>query len=179
MALVILFVIGTVGVGKTSVGAAASDILSEREIPHAFVDRDALCASWPPVERFNEATALRNLALVWTTYREQGIDRLIVAGVLETREDVRRYEDALGEPIMICRLAAPLPARQAWLRARDEGGSLDWHLARTVELEAIVEAAALEDFVVHNDGRTRRDVALDMLRTAGWVSGSRTDDATL
>lgn len=164
----ILFISGTVGVGKTAIGMAASDILAEREVPHAFVDRDALCTSWPPVDRFNEATALRNLVSIWTNFRDQGIDRLIVAGVLERSADVERYVDALGEPIVICRLVAPQPVREARLRARDEGTSLDRHLARTVELERIVEAAGLEDFTVHNDGRPRREVAAEVLDRAGW-----------
>jgi len=44
----------------------------------------------------------------------------------------------------------------------------DRHLARTVELEAILAAAGLDDAVVDNDGRPLRDVATEVLAAAGW-----------
>lgn len=44
----LLLLSGTVGVGKTSVVAEICEILSAREVPHTFVDLDALTCSWPP-----------------------------------------------------------------------------------------------------------------------------------
>jgi hypothetical protein len=38
-----------------------------------------------------------------------------------------------------------------------------------VELEEILQKAALEDFQVENDGRPIHDVALEVLEKAGWL----------
>ena len=62
------------------------------------------------------------------------------------------------EAVRVDRLTARMPA----------GPSRDWHVRRTVELEEMLERAALEDFVVTNDGREPRAVALEVIDRAGW-----------
>ena len=148
----LLVLSGPVGVGKTTVGYAISDILSAAEIPHAFVDRDALSSSWPPMGRFNEEIGYRNLTDVWRNFREAGATRLILSGVMETPDDVERCRSTVpGAAIVLCRLQASQATREARIRAREEGAGREWHLARTVELEEILERAGLEDFRVEND----------------------------
>jgi hypothetical protein len=50
------------------------------------------------------------------------------------------------------------------------GPSLDWHLARTIDLETILEQHGLEDFVVENGERSVRDVAIEVLVRSGWLT---------
>lgn len=171
-AVQLLVLNGTVGVGKSSLGYAASDILAQHRVPHAFVDRDALCVSWPPLGRFNDDLAYRNLASVWRNFREAGAERLIVSGVVESAPDLDRFRVAVDRAdIAVCWVRASLSTCEARLRARNEGESLKRHLARTVELEAILEEAGIHDFEVWNEHRTVTDVAREALGLTGWISG--------
>lgn len=166
----LLIISGTVGAGKTSVGGEVSEILAARQVPHAFLDLDALACSWPEQGRFNEDLAFRNLASVWANFRAAGAERLVVAYVVESRDDLKKYEEAVpGAKVTVCRLVASLETREARLRAREVGSGLSWHLNRTVELENLLRDAAVEDFCVENDGRPLEAVALEVLRKAGWL----------
>ncbi len=90
---------------------------------------------------------------------------------MEDRAELERYRIAVpGAEITGCRLTMPEPVRLVRLRARmAPGPSLDWHLARTVELESGLDHLACEDFVAENCSRPVREVALDVLVRAGWV----------
>ena len=165
----VLVLNGTVGVGKTTIGHAISEILAGVELPHAFVDRDALSMSWPPRGRFNVDLANRNLAAVWMNFRAHGAERLIVAGVLESTDDVDALRAAVpGAAIMVCRLRASAAVREMRLRAREHGVNREWHLARSSELETILDRVAIDDFAVENDGRPLVAVAHEILARAAW-----------
>ena len=167
----VLVLNGSVGVGKTTIGSDISHVLASAEIPHAFVDRDALCVSWPPSGRFNEDLANQNLAAVWKNFRAHGAERLVVAGVLESTDDVDALRGAVpGAAIIICRLRASGAVRETRLRAREHGVSREWHLARSVELETILDRAAVDDFSIENDGHSPDAVAHLVLARAGWPS---------
>ena len=56
---------------------------------------------------------------------------------------------------------------------------LDRHLARTGELDGILEQRAHEDLVVDNGVRPPRDVAIEILLRAGWISGQQAQDASV
>ena len=166
----LLVLSGPVGVGKTAVGGAISDLLAEARIPHAFVDLDALSVSWPTRGRFNAALVDLNLAAVWNNFRAAGATRLIVSGVMETRDDLDRCRRAVpGAAIVLCRLRAAQATREARIRGREQGAVCEWHLARTVELEEILERAALEDYCVENGGPAATVVAREVLARAGWL----------
>ena len=168
-AIPVLVLNGSVGVGKTTIGHAISDVLVSARVPHAFVDRDALCVSWPQSGRFNEDMANRNLAAVWKNFRAHDATRLIVAGVLESTHDVEALRGAVpGAAIIVCRLRASAAVREARLRAREHGVSREWHLARSVELETILGRVAVDDFSIENDGRTPVAVAHEVLARAEW-----------
>lgn len=173
-ALPVLLVTGTVGVGKSAVAGEASAILAALEVPHAFVDLDALSYSWPPRGRFNEVLAFQNLAVVWANFRAAGATRLIVAYVVESQNDLRRYHDAVpGAQLVVCRLTASQATREARLHSREVGTGLAWHLRRTAELEAAMQQASLEDFQVRNDSRPLDVVAREVLEGAGWLHAGK------
>lgn len=167
-----LLISGPTGAGKTTVAAEINDVLAEHKVPNAAVDLDALVWQWPPTSKWNDDLLFENLAAMWPNYRAHGTTHLVLARVLEERAALERYRAAVpGAAITVCRLTAPEPLRRARLRTRmPHGPSLDWHLARTVELERKLEHVSCEDFVVSNDTRPVRAVALEILVRAGWIT---------
>ena len=167
----VLAISGPVGVGKTSVLIEVHDILSRAELPHGCIERDALGYSWPEKGRFNEETIERNLACVVSNFIEAGAARLLIAGVIESAADLEVYRRCIPNPeIQICRLTADLNIRHDRLRSREKGAGLNWHLERTAELDQIFDAAKIEDFIVDNGNRSLREVALEVLERAGWIT---------
>jgi hypothetical protein len=58
------------------------------------------------------------------------------------------------------------------LQDREVGSLREWFVSRTDGLGADLENAAVEDFVVSNDGRSVPEVASEILDRLGWVSRS-------
>lgn len=164
-----LLVSGTVGSGKSTVATAISEILSQREVAHVVLDLDVLLQLWSPTASWDDLL-FANLASLWSNYAAQGIDRLVLAHVLEDPADLERYRQAVpGAAITVCRLLASRERRISRLESRMQPGpSLEWHVERTGELEAILDSVSAEDFAVSNDDRPVGDVALEVLRRAGW-----------
>jgi predicted kinase len=167
-----LLITGTVGVGKSTVAAEINDVLADLKIPNAAVDLDALVWQWPSTSSWNSDLMFENLASLWPNYQAHGATRLILARVLEDRTELVRYRAAVpSAEITVCRLTAPEAVRLHRLHGRMPAGpSRDWHLGRTVELERVLDRLACEDFAVENGDRPVREVALEVLARAGWVS---------
>jgi hypothetical protein len=169
----LLVVSGTVGVGKSVVLEEIHSLLCSADSSHACIDVDALSLSWPIRGEFNQVSMFENLSSLWANFRAAGARRLVVAGVVERSTDLAAYQRAVpGARITLCRLLASEPTRRTRLQRREIGAGLEWHLQRTTELDAILNIAALHDFTVLNDDRTVREVALEVLRLAGWLPGS-------
>ena len=170
-----LIISGTVGVGKSTILDEIHDLLCSADSPHACIDVDALGRSWPRRGAFNRVSMLENLRSLWTNFHVAGALRLAVAGVVERSTDLAAYKHAVpGARITVCRLLASEPTRVARLHTREVGAGLEWHVQRTIELEAVLDAVALHDFEVLNEGRTVHDVALEVLGRVGWLSESVT-----
>jgi GNAT superfamily N-acetyltransferase/dephospho-CoA kinase len=168
----VLVINGTVGAGKTSVAEAAVDALRERGIPYGWLDVDALRRVYPtePDDPFAQAVVLDHLAAMAGVFRRRGYRHLILAEVIERRADRELYERAFdGAELTVVRLTASEATRLARVEERelDRRGRV-WHLARSVELEAILDAAGVDDVVVDNDGRPLPAVAAEVLAAAGW-----------
>jgi GTPase SAR1 family protein len=170
----VLVLSGPVGVGKTTVAHEMFDQLSGRDVAHAVVDLDALGICWPYAEGdpFNERMALRNLAAVWANYAAAGVDRLIVARVVEAAEDLAGYAEAVpGAELQVCRLTAGNDALRERVKKREVGSSYEALVRRSVELAESLERSGPADFTVATDGRTVSEIADEVLRKAGWVAG--------
>lgn len=169
-AVPLLIISGSLGSGKTTVLSEASDLLTEAGISHAAIDLDCLAVMHPRREPHGEGLALANLASVWPNYASAGAERLLVARVVERRSELDAYRAAVpGAEIVVCRLTAPVWLMHERLRVREPGMFLDAALARSRELDAILEREGVEDYVVDNGpGRPVGDAAREALRGAGW-----------
>ena len=184
-----LLLTGTVGVGKTTTADAVGERLREQGVPHAVVDLDELCRCWPapPADPFHTALELANLAAVAGTYRAAGAQRLVLAGVAESRDDRDRYERALGVPLDVVRLVGSAAVVEPRLRVRHvaDPEGLAWHLRRRGELDAVLDAADVADAVVAVDGLTPREVAdvvlraLDRLQKSASLGARMTNSPTV
>jgi hypothetical protein len=167
-----LLINGTVGSGKTTVAERVGDLLADASVPHAVIDLDHLCRSWPapPGDRFNLGVRLRNLRSVAGTYVEAGATHLVLAGVVETREQRALHDDAVGTELTVCRLTVEQAELNRRLRARhyDDHQSLLWHLRRAPELASILDDAGVDDFSVDATHAPAQEIAAIVARTAGW-----------
>ncbi len=169
-----LLITGTVGVGKTTVAEAVSELLVQHRVPNAVVDVDALRRGWPcpPGDPFNVRLALRNLAGVSANYVEAGFTRLILAGVIETPSERQAYQAALGMPLSVCRLHGnPAVVGDRLVRRHgDDVPAVPWHLNRAPELDAILDAAAVSDCSVDATTGTPQETARAVGRAVGWCT---------
>lgn len=169
----VLLLSGSMGAGKTTVMGEISDLLIEANASHACVDFDGLSLIHPhaPEDSHGSDLAFRNLKSIWANYRAAGIDRLVIATVVERRSALADYEDAVpGAEIVLCRLVAPIATMHDRVRWRDPGIYLPRFLARSTELDGILAAGRIEDFTVDNGpDRHVTVVAREVLQRAGWL----------
>ncbi|MET9232459.1 AAA family ATPase [Lentzea sp. NPDC003310] len=168
-----LLITGPVGVGKTTVAEAVGDRLAEAGVPHAVIDLDWLSACWPPPadDPFHFELQLRNLSAVARNYIEAGVHRIVLAGVVESREDRARYASVIGGRLTVCRLKANPPVIRERLARRHHGeADLRWHVERAAELEALFTSARVEDYVVPAD-QPVVEVAQDVI--SWWLTVER------
>jgi len=166
----LIVITGSMGAGKTTVMAEASDLLAARGVVHAAIDLDELGIAHLGA-RHDDDLPYRNLESVWHNYREAGIDALLLAAAVVSRAELERIRGALrATRMVVCRLRAPLEAMQSRIRAREPGMLQGQFVARAAALDEMLDAASLEDFAVVNDGRPVTDVAREMLVGAGWLS---------
>ena len=166
-----LFLNGTVGSGKTTTADEVGSLLRDRATPYAIIDLDWLRNAWPPPsdDPFHQDLELQNLAAVASNFRRAGAERLILAGVIESGTARLRYGEAVGVPLTVCRLIVPLPRLRTRIIARHRAGpERDWHLARAGELDAILDAAQVDDVTVDVDDHPPRAVAAEVVRAVGW-----------
>ena len=168
----VLIISGSMGAGKSTVLAEASDILCAEGVTHAAIDLDALTIGHLPPN----ATFLleRNLAALWNNYAKFGIRRVILAGAMETPERLAEIRAAIpGARIIVARVLASLRTMQHRVRWRERGMLQSEFIERVSLLEAELDAAGLHDFVVDNEARPVTAVADEVLTKAGWLPGGR------
>lgn len=170
----VVFLNGTVGVGKTTTADALSDLERAANRVHAVVDLDQVRRLHPSPagDPFSHEIELANLRDLARNYCATGAERLILAGVVEEADELPRYVEALqGSRLLLVRLTVDHAVAAERLRQRhgDETQGLAWHLARTVELSGTLDEAPFEDVRIDTTGRTPEAVARDVQRAAGWA----------
>lgn len=171
MSAQLLLVNGSLGVGKTATIETASGLLRSADIPHGMIDFDWLTGYYPrdADDQWGTRVGMQNLAAIWQNYSARGIERLLVARVLEQRSDLGEYRNAIpGCRITVARLRAEPATLQARIRQRGGTGQ-EWHLDRTAWLAQHLDDHPVGDFVVETDGRDLGDVAAEVLHRAGWL----------
>jgi hypothetical protein len=169
MTVKVLVLSGSMGAGKTTVLGEASDLLAARAIPHAAVDLDAMTAVLLPEDAARQLTT-RNLAAVFENFVSAGIERVLLAVAVESRRDLEALSAAMSHPeLVVCRLLARPETMERRVRMREPGMQQEAFVARSRALDAILNAAKVEDFTTPNDDGDVSAVALDVLRRAGWV----------
>jgi len=161
-----------VGSGKTATAQAVGDELRRRGEPNAVIDLDQLRRRWPAPDDdpFDSALELANLAAVAGVYRRAGAATLVLAGVVEGPEARRRYAEVVGEPLVVVRLRVDLDlVRRRLAQRHGPGEALDWHLARSGELDAILDREDAADLAVDVGDDPVETVARRVLVSAGWV----------
>lgn len=168
-----LFVNGTCGAGKTTIGAAAADLVARAGDAVAFIDMDALSQSWPrPADDpFNKALGLKNLEALVGNFTRAGVTSVVIAGVIQDAADLARYEVALGLRLAVVRLLAPLDLIDERLQRRygeRDSEGMAWHRQRAPELNDVLEASSVEMTTVANTAPVP-DVARAVLAACSWL----------
>jgi len=174
----VLVVTGPVGVGKSTVAAAISELLDHAGVAHAMVDLDHLrwCYPRPPDDRFHAALGRRNLAAVWQNYRDAGAERLVLADVVETRADADSYRESIpGAEISVVRLTAATDAIERRLVGRESAETIAWYRRRAAELTKIMDRNEVGDLVIDTSEATPGEIARQALVAAGWPGGAIAD----
>jgi hypothetical protein len=109
------------------------------------------------------------LAALAPIYAAAGIGRLLLPRVIERPRHLELVQAALpGALLQVAWLEVSTETIAERLAERENGSALEWHLRRAEEIRSNALAnAGLFDFVVDGE-RPVRDVAVEVLRSAGW-----------
>lgn len=165
---------GPVGVGKTTVADAISEILRAKSIHHAVIDLDNLRYAFPRPSNdyFHSALGYKNLAAVWKNYKKVGVTCVIIPNVMEERTDIEHIKKAIpGAHVIVVRLQATLEIIHNRLKDREKSEkSLNWHLNRATQLHNQLAQSKVEDFVVDIGDKTPNVIAEEILLRSGLLS---------
>lgn len=173
-----LLIGGRSGVGKSTVALAIHDLLSAADVAHAIIEGDNLDLAHPaPWTTYPEAElAERNLAAMWSNYRALGYLRVVYTNTAAP-VTIPQLHAALGEDAEVAAvlLQGSDEAVRVRLTQRERGASLSAHLARSAAAAVRLEADAPASVVrIDTTGRTPEEVAIDVLRAAGWIPSAAT-----
>ncbi len=113
---------------------------------------------------------MQNLAAIWANFQAAGATRLVLADVLESRDQLGRYRAAIhGADIVVVRLEATVGTLMLRVRRREVGSGLDRHLHHAAELAALMKHNRVEDILVQTDEKTVAEVARDALTRMNWL----------
>src|SRR5579872_7158515 len=102
---------GVYGSGKSSVAKEIAYLFEQRHQPYALLDLDFL--GWGVNDSDDDAgrfqLILRNLAAIVWNYRNAGISVFVVAYFVAGTHELLGIQEAIGVPLRVVRLTAPLP----------------------------------------------------------------------
>lgn len=165
---------GTIGVGKSSLVDALSDLLSTHNLRHANLDLDSFGQLYPPLDSadpFSLDLTFKNLVAVVPNFIDVGARYFIIGATLERREQLEELRALLPDLDMkVCLLTASPATVAERIRQRELGGLLEDFLRRTDDLAAQIAAEQMEDFVVENEGSIAQ-AAETLAQKLGWLKG--------
>jgi adenylylsulfate kinase len=177
-AIPVLNLIGPVGIGKSSVADAISEVLEhDYRLPHAVIDLDHVrrCYPSPDDDEFQLALGFANLAAIWKNYAAAGAQCLIIPSLMGGKDDFGAIRAAVpGAEIFVVRLTASLGAIHARIRRREVSeSSLHWYLQRAADLVAELPVKRREDAVVDTEGRSPSEIARETIAQWGILDQLR------
>ena len=169
----LLIITGSMGAGKTSVLAEASDILALRKIVHAAIDLDALGLAHLPSGAGNDSIMYRNLESVCKNYAATPASRGFCWRARWKIAPNWSCARALlpQQTLHVCRLTANI--------ADDAATGQNCAKPASCSSSLLIELRYWTPFLIAqrlrisssvNENRSLSDVAQEMLIKAGWIS---------
>jgi hypothetical protein len=159
-------------VGKSTVGWALFSQLVGAGRHGAYLDLDqiSLCYPQPADDPDNFRLQATNLGAMWPVYRAAGAGFMIVSGLVNSAQGVRRYADLLpGTAVTVCRLRVGTDE----LRARIDRRGWLVHLAdEAVENAEALDGSDFADLCVDTDGVAVPEVVRRVRERAGGWPGT-------
>ena len=125
----------------------------------------------PAVDPTGRQTSTRALANLWDVNREAGIERLLLASVIESPADVDRIREAVpGADIQIFWLVASYSTLAERIRARQVPTALEWCLQRAQSLiERWQQEPPAHAHVIDASDRSPTEIAAEIVSRSGWL----------
>jgi hypothetical protein len=125
----------------------------------------------PAADPTGRQTSTRALANLWDVNREAGIERLLLASVIESPADVDRIREAVpGADIQIFWLVASYSTLAERIRARQVPTALEWRLQRAQSLiERWQQEPPAHAHVIDASDRSPTEIAAEIVSRSGWL----------
>jgi len=171
----VLLVTGAPGVGKTTLVKEMGEQLFHAGVAHAVVDIDELARVRPavPDKRVWADLTVANLRVMWPNYEALGVERVILAGVVQSAAIIDAYRAAIpGSDLTVVRLRASVDTLHARLQDREPGSVRAFLLGVTASLDREIADLDVADLTVDNDpDQPLGDLARGILEWMGWLNG--------
>ncbi len=169
----VLFIGGRSGVGKSTAAEALHDLLVAADVRHAVIEGDLLDLAHPaPHVEFPEAhLAERNLAAMWSAYRELGHHRLVYTNTVSVLEQDTLAAAMGDDPVVTAVLLRAGDATTAGRLRRRSGGHLpEAQLAHSTRTAGRLDAAVRDAVTrVDTDSLAPAEVAVRLASLTGWL----------
>lgn len=169
----VLFIGGRSGVGKSTAAEALHDLLAEADVRHVVIEGDALDLAYPAphVEHPEAHLAERNLATMWTRYRELGHHRLVYTNTVSVLEHATLAAAMGDDPLVTVVLLRAGDAVTASRLARRAGGDVPQaQLAHSTRTAGRLDSASGDEVTpVDTDSLAPTDVARRLADLTGWL----------
>jgi hypothetical protein len=169
----VLVITGAVGVGKTTVSYEVRLQLRDAGVSCVLIDDEfALFHPRPDNDPTGRKTSTRALASLWNVYREVGMERLLLASVLESSADLNRIREAVpGAQTQVFLLTAPVSTLAERIRAQQVPTALQWCLDRSKSLIERWEREPLaRAHVIDADEPLPVEIAAEIVSRSGWLN---------
>ncbi|MBF4613189.1 AAA family ATPase [Curtobacterium sp. VKM Ac-1376] len=170
----VLFIGGRSGVGKSTAAEALHDLLVAADVRHAVIEGDLLDLAHPAphLEHPEARLAERNLAAMWSAYRELGHHRLVFTNTVSVLEH-ERLAAAMGDrPLVSAVLLRATDGTTAERLARRAGGAVPQaQLAHSTRTAGRLDSATTDAVTrVDTDDRAPAQVAAHLASLTGWLT---------